>query len=286
MPQRIGNSTSFAAATVALAALLAAAPARAESNTSRSETPVDVELVIAVDVSLSMDVEEQTLQREGYVKAFLDPMVIRAIEDGIHGKIAVAYVEWAGAITQFVAVDWMLIDGKPAATEMSALLAEAPISRRRRTSISGALTYSGDLFDNNGFRGLRRVIDVSGDGPNNQGGRVDFTRDNITARGITVNGLPFVPDPDGPLSLFDLPELDIYYEDCVIGGPGAFSLPVYSAQEFAEAIRNKLVLEIAGIMPAPAPGRLEPIPAATTATRIPCDIGERQWQMFMDGDTP
>ncbi len=268
--------TILAAATLFFAAVLSGSPGSAQSS---EETVVDLELVIAVDVSLSMDLDEQTLQREGYVRAFLDPQVINAIEQGLHGKIAVAYVEWAGAISQYLSIDWVLIDGKTAATEMSALLAEAPIARLRRTSISGALTYSSGLFENNGFRGLRRVIDVSGDGPNNQGGRVDIARDAVVDQGITINGLPFVPDPTGgPLSLFDLPQLDIYYEDCVIGGPGAFSLPVRSAQEFAEAIRNKLVLEIAGI------ARPRLIRTAVSAPRISCVIGEQQWDMFMNGN--
>jgi Protein of unknown function (DUF1194) len=265
--------TGSVAAALLCGSVLFAAPAAAQS-----EVEVDLELVIAVDVSLSMDLDEQALQREGYVKAFLDPQVIEAIKDGINGKIAVTYVEWAGAIAQYVTVGWQVIDSRESAAEMSALLAEAPIARLRRTSISGALIFSATLFDNNGYRGLRRVIDVSGDGPNNQGGRTDLARDAVVARGITINGLPFVPDPNGNLSLFDLPELDIYYEDCVIGGPGAFSLPVHSPHEFAEAIRNKLVLEIAGIeLP-----KLIRISAA--APRIPCDVGERQWQMFMDGD--
>ncbi|MEJ8572866.1 DUF1194 domain-containing protein [Microbaculum marinum] len=277
--------------TVALSPFAAGAdPTPFRSVQTTAEEPVDLELVIAVDVSLSMDVDEQALQREGYVKAFLDPMVVNAIEQGIHGKIAVAYVEWAGSISQYVVIDWVAVDGKDSAAELSALLAEAPISRLRRTSISGALTYSGQLFDDNGYRGMRRVIDVSGDGPNNQGGRVDTARDAIIAGGVTINGLPFVPDPTKPLSLFDLPDLDIYYEDCVIGGAGSFSLPVYSAREFAEAIRNKLVLEIAGTNAPEETGPEEtgpkPVPASAAATRIPCDVGERQWQMFMDGDTP
>lgn len=267
--------TVLGAAVAVFAAIYLDLPAFAQSA---GETEVDLELVIAVDVSLSMDLDEQALQREGYVKAFLDPAVISAIEQGLHGRIAVAYVEWAGAVAQYVTVDWMLIDGQATAAEMSALLVEAPIARLRRTSISGAISFSGGLFDGNGFRGLRRVIDVSGDGPNNQGGRVDVARDSVVAQGVTINGLPFVPGADGRLSLFDLPQLDVYYEDCVIGGPGAFSLPVRSAKEFAEAIRNKLVLEIAGY----APARV--IRAAAGNSRIPCDIGERQWEMFMDGD--
>jgi len=251
----------------------------AASAQSGGETTVDLELVIAVDVSLSMDIDEQTLQREGYVKAFLDPLVINAIEQGLHGKIAVAYVEWAGAISQFLTIDWVLIDSRQAAAEMSALLAEAPIARRRRTSISGALLYSTALFENNGYRGLRRVIDVSGDGANNQGERVDIVRDAVIAEGITINGLPFVPEGGGgPLSLFELPQLDDYYEDCVIGGPGAFSLPVHSPQEFAEAIRNKLVLEIAGIQ------RPRLIRISAEAPRVPCTIGEEQWRQFMNGE--
>jgi len=264
------------AASFLVGACLFSWPARAQTG---GDVVVDLELVIAVDVSLSMDLDEQTLQREGYVKAFLDPQVINAIEQGIHGKIAVAYVQWAGAVSQYLTIDWFLIDGKEAAAEMSAQLAEAPIARLRRTSISGALIFSGGLFDDNGFRGLRRVIDVSGDGPNNQGGRVDLARDTVVAKGVTINGLPFVPDPSGgPLSLFDLPQLDVYYEDCVIGGAGAFSLPVRSAQEFAEAIRNKLVLEIAGVQ------RPRLIRTSVMDQRIPCDIGERQWDMFMNGD--
>lgn len=276
---------SFSAAVLFGVTALLATPATAgllpTQNTGlASDAYVDVELVIAVDVSLSMDDEEQALQREGYVKAFLDPLVISAIEQGNHGKIAVVYVEWAGIGSQSVVVDWTLVDGRASAAALSGMLAEAPITRQRRTSISSAVGFAGALFDTNGYKGLRRVIDVSGDGPNNQGMRVDIARDDVIARGITINGLPFVPDPSAPMSLFDLPELDAYYETCVIGGPGAFSLPVYSAQEFGEAIRNKLVLEIAGITP---PSRLAvsgPIPVAATSPVL-CDVGERQWDLYM-----
>lgn len=264
---------------------LLAAPASAGPQPTRNaglvpQTYVDVELVIAVDVSLSMDEEEQALQREGYVRAFLDPLVIRAIEQGNHGKIAVTYVEWAGLRRQSIVVDWLLIDGRDSAAILSGMLAEAPITRQRRTSISSAMGFAGALFDDNGYNGLRRVIDVSGDGPNNQGMRVDIARDHVIARGITINGLPFVPDPSAPMSLFDLPELDAYYETCVIGGPGAFSLPVYSAQEFGEAIRNKLVLEIAGITPPSRFAASGPIPIAGAAPTL-CNIGERQWDLYM-----
>lgn len=259
------------------AAIVAATPLMTAA--AAADEPVDLELVLAVDVSLSMDMEEQTLQREGYVRAFLDPMVVQAIESGLHGRIAVAYMEWAGAASQIITMNWTVIDGAASAADFSAALAEAPISRLRRTSVSGAIDFARSMFHGNGYQGLRRVIDISGDGPNNQGGPVVEARDAAVAEGITINGLPFLANPAGPLSLFDLPELDIYYEDCVIGGPGAFLIPVHSPQEFAEAIRNKLVLEIAGVLEHPPV-----VPVSATAPRIPCDIGERQWRMYMDGD--
>ncbi len=261
-----------------LAAAVISAPLMTTVAAAADE-PVDLELVLAVDVSLSMDMEEQLLQREGYVRAFLDPMVIQAIESGVHGKIAVAYMEWAGAASQIVTMNWTVIDGAASAAEFSASLAEASISRLRRTSVSGAIDFSRSMFQRNGYQGLRRVIDVSGDGPNNQGGPVVVARDAAVAEGITINGLPFLANPSASMSLFDLPELDIYYEDCVIGGPGAFLIPVHTPQEFAEAIRNKLVLEIAGALDHPPV-----IPASATAPRIPCDIGERHWRMYMEGE--
>lgn len=249
----------------------------ARAQTGSNEMPVDVELVLAVDVSMSMDQIEQSLQREGYVRGLVDPMVISAIERGAHGRIAVTYVEWAGTETQRTVVDWMLIDGEDAARELSDMLAELPIHRARRTSIANGIDYAARLFDENGFKGLRKVIDVSGDGPNNQGRRVDLARDRALDKGIVINGLPFVSQ--GPTSLFDLPNLDEYYADCVIGGPGAFLLPVYSADEFVEAIRNKLVMEIAGTTDAEeivGPGLM-----LAEDGGVACDIGERLWERFM-----
>ncbi len=239
-----------------------------------AEMPVDVELVIAVDVSLSMDTAEQTLQRQGYVRAFLDPKVLGAIASGLQGRIAVAFVEWAGVTSQRVLVDWTLVDGEAAAAALSARLAALPLDRRRRTSISGAIDYAAALFDDNGYRGLKRVIDVSGDGPNNQGDLVTAARDRAVGRGIVINGLPFVGSSNGSFSMWDIPDLDLYYADCVVGGPGSFSLPVHDASEFASAIRQKLVLEIAG----PLPPRL-----TEAEPRVPCDIGERIWRMRMQG---
>lgn len=256
-----------------LGGILASGPA---AGAQEAPVDVDVELVLAVDISMSMDQEEQRLQREGYVRAFLDPLVTDAIEQGLHGRIAVAYMEWAGAVTREIVVDWMLIDGAESAAELSSALAEAPIRRARRTSISGAIEYATAQFAGNGFQGTRQVIDISGDGANNQGRPVVEARDSAVAQGVIINGLPFVPDGDQPLSLFDMRDLDIYYEDCVIGGPGSFSLPVRSAQEFAEAIRNKLVLEIAASLP-------HLLPASQHEPRVSCMLGEQRWQQFFGG---
>lgn len=232
---------------VALAAaartLVAVATLAACLTPASADTDVDVELVLAVDISQSMDEEEQRVQRDGYVAALLSKEVNEAIAEGINGKVAVTYVEWGGAAEQFVVADWQLIDGPETAARFAERLAKAPLRTVQRTSIAAALTFAADLFDNNGFNGYRRVIDISGDGPNNQGGLVTESRDAILARGVVINGLPLMMNAGG--SWYHLPNLDHYYEDCVIGGPGSFLIPVRGLDGFGDAIRRKLVMEIA-----------------------------------------
>src|SRR5437588_11828362 len=196
---------------------LAQAPQRAPAD-------VDVELVIAVDVSYSMDPEEQALQREGYILALTSKEFLRALREGPNGKIAVTYFEWAGQTDQKIVMPWRLIDGPEAADAVGAEIARAPYRRASRTSISGALRFAKPLFDNSGYRGLRRVIDVSGDGANNNGPLVVPTRDDVLAAGITINGLPIMLKRPN-IGSIDIENLDIYYEDCVIGGPGAVMIP-------------------------------------------------------------
>lgn len=234
--------------------------------------PVDVELVLAVDISFSMDLDELALQREGYMQAVRSQPFLNALRDGMHGRIAVTYVEWAGSADQQIIVPWRLLDGPASADAFAAEIAKAPIRRARRTSISALLEFAAPLFDANGYQGIRRVIDVSGDGPNNQGPLVDRTRDEVVARGITINGLPIMLNRPNWGQL-DIPALDEYYEDCVIGGPGAFVIPVRDREKFIEAIRTKMVLEIAS---APPPVRL--IPVQARPARVSCSIGERMWQ--------
>lgn len=241
-----------------------------------ADVPVDLELILAVDVSRSMDPEEQQLQRDGYVAAIQHPEVVAAITQGRHGKIALTYVEWAGPEIQDQVLDWRAIDGPASAAAFAAELARAPIQRFRGTSISNSLAFVAPQFDNNGFEARRRVIDVSGDGPNNMGLPIELAREAVVGAGITINGLPIMIKQASGFASID--NLDVYYQDCVIGGFGAFLVVVQSADQFAEAIRRKLVLEIAGR----APDQPRIIPAATTvANRIDCLIGEKlrqQWE--------
>ena len=148
------------------------------ADKSPGAIPVDVELVIAVDVSFSMDPEEQALQREGYVQALTSREFLQALREGAHGKVAITYFEWAGEFDQKIIMPWRLIEGPESADSVAAEIAAAPYRRASRTSISGGLKFAKPLFDHSGYRGLRRVIDVSGDGANNSGraGRADARR--------------------------------------------------------------------------------------------------------------
>ena len=271
---RRGPYIAIAGAVTAAAFALAAgaAPSRHFADQSLSAVRVDVELVIAVDVSYSMDPEEQALQREGYVMALTSREFLRALREGVNGKIAVIYFEWAGQSDQKIIMPWRLIDGPEAADAVAAEIARAPYRRASRTSISGALHFAKPLFDNSGYHGLRRVIDVSGDGANNAGPLVVPARDDLLAAGITINGLPIMLKPPTPGTM-DIEDLDIYYEDCVIGGAGAFVVAIREREKFIEATRTKLVLEIAGRQPEP-----RVMPASAQAPRISCTIGEKRWQ--------
>ncbi len=215
----------------------------------RADTPVDLELVLAVDVSGSVDPEEARLQRDGYVQAFLNDKVQRAVRGGPFGRIAVVYVEWAGDLFQRVVVDWTLLSDPASVRSFALAVAEAPISSQQWTSISGVIDFAVPLFDGNGVEGIRRVIDVSGDGENNRGRPVEMARDAAVARGITINGLPILNDRPNPWGGAPPTNLDVYYRDHVIGGPGAFLIPALDFSVFADAILSKLLLEVSGTAP-------------------------------------
>jgi hypothetical protein len=268
----------FAIAVTMLAVAAVALAIAAPNGTSRlvqrvaDAVPVDVQLVLAVDVSYSMDPDEQALQREGYMAAITSREFLQAIREGGHGRIALTYFEWAGIHHQQIIVPWRLIDGPEAADGFAADIGRSRYTRASRTSISGALLFAAPLFEDSGYRGIRRVIDVSGDGVNNNGPMVTDARDEVLAKGITINGLPILLKRPHP-STMDIDRLDVYYEDCVIGGPGSFVIPIKEREQFKEAIRTKLLLEIASRTP-----ERRAIPASAAAPRISCTIGERLWQ--------
>ena len=254
-------------------ASFAAPNPRTQLSDSKDKPPaVDVELILAVDVSYSMDMDELAVQREGYAQAIVSKDFLQALKAGQIGKIAVTYFEWAASNDQKIIIPWRVIDGPETADAVAEEILKTPIRRASRTSISGAIYFAMPLFDENPYRGIRRVIDISGDGPNNNGAPVTGARDIALSKGITINGLPImVKEPS--YSTMDIENLDFYYEDCVIGGPGAFVVSIKDRDKFKEAIRTKLVLEVAGRTP-----ERRVIPVAEKEPRVSCMIGEKIWQ--------
>jgi Protein of unknown function (DUF1194) len=250
-----------------------AAPYPAGRFADKETVPsVDVELVLAVDVSYSMDMDELAIQREGYAQALVSKEFLQALKTGPNGKISVTYFEWAASSDQKIIIPWRVIDGPETADAVANEIMRTPIRRASRTSISGAINFAMPLFDEDPWRGLRRVIDISGDGPNNNGAPVTGARDAAIEKGVTINGLPImVKEPS--YSTMDIDNLDFYYEDCVIGGPGAFVVTIKDRDKFREAIRTKLVLEVAGRMP-----ERPVVPVAASEPRVNCMIGEKIWQ--------
>ena len=251
---------------------VAAPGQRREVADEQAASSVDVELVIAVDVSFSMDLDELAVQREGYAEAIVSKEFLQALRAGPNSKISVTYLEWSASSDQKIIIPWRVIDGPETADAVANEIMRTPVRRGSRTSISGAILFGMPLFDQDPYRGLRRVIDISGDGPNNSGPPVTPVRDEAVAKGIVINGLPImVKEPS--YATIDIDNLDWYYEDCVIGGPGSFMIPIKGRENFKEAIRTKLIREVAG----QEPGR--PIrPASDKEPRVSCTIGEKMWE--------
>jgi Protein of unknown function (DUF1194) len=242
-------------------------------SADKPEAPsVDVELILAVDVSYSMDMDELAVQREGYAQAIMSKEFLQALKSLPNGKIAITYFEWAASSDQKIIIPWRLIDGPETADAVAEEILKTPIRRASRTSISGAIYFAMPLFDENPYKGARRVIDISGDGPNNNGAPVTGAREMALSKGIVINGLPImVKEPS--YSTMDIDNLDWYYEDCVIGGPGSFVVSIKDREKFKEAIRAKLLLEVAGRTPE---RRIVPVDAKEP--RVSCLIGEKIWQ--------
>ena len=223
-----------------IALLLLALPA-----TAQERKEVDLALVLAIDISGSIDPDEAKLQRQGYVEAFADPVIIKAILGGNHGRIAVAYFEWSDSWVQKLLVDWTLLDSEAAISAFTRRLADAPISIARRTSISGAIRYAIPLFGRAPYDTERKVLD----GSNNDGGLItDVRRDALKDR-IIINGLPIMNGRPNPFGFPAEDDLDQYYLHCVTGGPRSFVEVARSFEDFPRAIRKKLLQEVADIGP-------------------------------------
>jgi hypothetical protein len=248
-----------------------------------SRAAVDVELVIAVDISYSVEMDDLAAQREAYAKAIVSPEFLRALQAGPIGRIALTYFEWSSTKDQNVVISWRQIDGPESAEALAAEMMQAPIRRGSRTSISGAIKFAAPLFEQNPYRGSRRVIDISGDGPNNSGDPVATARDTALQQGIVITGMPILINATPPAStdISHIDHIDWYYEDCVIAGPGSFVVPVTDRESFKEAIRTKLALEVAGRTPEGSTAR-----STDKEPRVDCMIGEKLWQQRWNTSSP
>lgn len=255
--------------------LASATSAFAQNDAAENDkNSVDVELVLAVDVSYSMNDEELAIQREGYAQAIGSSEFLEALKAGPRGKLAVTLFEWSASKYQKIIVPWQVIDSPETAAAMAAEIMKAPARRHTRTSISGAINFAIPLFDANPYHGSRRVIDISGNGPNNSGDPVVGARDLALAKGIAINGLTMMlKEPAHAKARDDIENLDLYYEDCVIGGPNAFVMTVTDREKFREAIRTKLVFEVSGLAPERAHGSL-----TEKEKPVSCLIGEELFE--------
>lgn len=252
------------------AMLLTAAPAHSDW------VPVDLELAFVVDASGSIDEAEMRLQREGYLEALRDPRVLDSITGGLTGGIAVAYIEFAAEGCERLSVKWTHIDGRESAEAFGKrILAQPPMSCAGGNAVGDALAFAAASIEENNFKGLRRIIDISGDGPNTLGAPVELTRDLIVSTGITINGL-VIERPS-------MPDLDAYFRGNVTGGPGSFVIKAESRRTFAQAIVKKMILEIAGREPEPAKASARTDPNAASArgrsggSSAPRSTAHRDW---------
>jgi hypothetical protein len=224
------------------AGLLSAVAALPAPAAPSGATEVDLKLILATDVSRSINNREARTQREGAAEAFANPEVIKAIQSGALGRIAVAMIDWSSPQYDRVVLDWTIVKDKASAMALSEKVRAIPRTPGQRTSISGALELGSLLFETSSkdIIANRRVIDVSGDGPNNDGNALKEVHDKIIASGIVVNGLPVMDENANGY----YPDLDKYYAGCVVGGRGAFVVVVKSFTDFGAAMRHKLILEV------------------------------------------
>jgi hypothetical protein len=210
-----------------------------------AQVDVDLELVLLADATGSIDDAEIRFQRQGYADAITDPTVISAIRNTAYGRIAVTYVEWADAASQDVVVDWTVIDGSESAAAFAEALLKPPRRAYGRNAIGAALLFGKSMIESNDIEGFRRVIDLSADSANNWSGpSIEDARSEVLAANITINGLAVLcRHCSGRPVSYDLEDA---FARRIVGGPGAFVVTADSPETFADAVRRKLILEIAG----------------------------------------
>jgi uncharacterized protein DUF1194 len=237
---------------------------------------VDIALVIATDVSYSVDENEARFQRQGAVAAFRNPEVVKAIQSGPRGRIAVAYIDFATIGANKVIAGWHMVHDKASAAAFADILEAAPRTLGVNTSISSGIELAVQLLETSGYTAAKRMIDVSGDGPNNEGHMVNRARDEAVARGIVINGLPIMTPAD-QFDIYYLADLDKYYAGCVIGGSGSFIQVAHGFEDLERALRRKLILEISGDPPKSLVIRVAAVAQHSLhpAYEKGCDIGER-----------
>jgi hypothetical protein len=238
--------------TTVIAAFVACLVGAAISSLGARAETVDLLLVLAADVSRSIDDVEFNLQRKGYAAAMTDPQVLRAIVGGRNHAIAVTFIEWSGAADQNVVVDWTVVRDEEAAGSVAATMLSAPRSFLGRTAIGTAIDFAMERIAAAPATADKRIIDVSGDGTSNSGRAVTDARDDAVAAGVTINGLAIINTQANPGYAFHTQPpggLPKYYEENVIGGPGAFLFNIDNFDSFAQAVTRKMVTEIAGVPP-------------------------------------
>ena len=266
--RRLPRPRSFCCATVQSPAL------------AQRAAEVDLALVLAVDASGSISDDRWDLERQGYAQAFRDPALIKAIQSGAAGAIAVTLVEWSGRFQQSQVIGWTLVNDAASAERFAAKLADMPHLFRSWTAIGAGLAYSAELFRQLPYVAQRYVIDISGDGPDStseviiQGSPADLaqlvrTRDQLVGEGLVINGLPIFGDPR-------IRAIDLYYANSVIGGPGSFYVVAEDFTTFAAAVKRKLLLEVAGTTPGVQPAVVRRIDAAGLVARGQCRIWLRK----------
>jgi len=264
-----------------LSVLAAGMLAGSSAGAALSGEHVDIALVINTDVSYSVDENEARFQREGAIAAFRNPDVIKAIQAGSLGRIAVTYLDFSSYSMNKIVAPWHIVHDAASAEAFADLLAIAPRTLGVQTSISSGLEMAEHLLETSGYVATKRVIDVSGDGPNNEGHLVDKVRDEIVAKGIVINGLPIMTPAD-QFDVYYLADLDKYYAGCVIGGNGAFIQVAHGFEDLARALRRKLILEISDARTPANPLVIKVAASTPRAAAAPhavyekgCDIGER-----------